>query len=344
MKSFSKLLGILLIATIGTGACSSKSGDSASTSDKVSFLLEFDNTYQTFIPCAVSGGKIDCSGNRQVIPNLSFFRPYWNTNATFIDKLASAPLGCQAGTLTDNSRINVDKIETPSGCRFSFRLYRETDALQPWKEFSQPVRTDPSTPISGSLSFMTKYNFQVVNIDNGGDCEQSVLHRVSSSASATSVTDKVYLGAGQLPFTGLFSIAPSLETLNITSISKNQNFDFKFQPALDTAPLIAAGITDDTIREYLTPFLGDFVVLYIEDSYGHKAFCKAQDAVTGAITVPANILSLFNGTTGMRAIRYKVNQTNLGSAEFKVLMKVGMYRDGTDAWGSEGGVVSLWVQ
>lgn len=326
-------------------ACSKSANSSASEQSKnLSFILEFDNTYQTFVPCAVSGGKIDCSGGRQEIPNLSQFRPYWNTNKTFIEQLADLPDGCHDGTIEDNSRIAVDKIETPTGCRFKFRLYRETDTLAPWEEFGQPTRTDPSTPISGRLSFLTKYNFQIVNVDNGGACEQNVLHRATSSASSTSISEAITMEPGELPFTGLFSLAPAPETLNSPSLSKDQDFEFKFQPALDTAPLISAGVTDDSITEYLASYLGDFLVLYAEDSYGHKAFCKAPDVAAGSIRVPSETLRLFNGTTGFRVIRYKISRTKLGAADMKILMKVGMYRDGTDAWGPQGGVVSLWVQ
>jgi hypothetical protein len=329
---------------VGFIGCSSKKDSTSAAIPKLTYIMDINNTASTFYKCAVSADGITCGGVAQLIPTISSFALYKNANDWSMMKLKSLDYGCfevmPSGDLT-----GVDSVTWDSNCALEGRLFDGTTTVgTPRSIWGPPGRSDPALYFTASFDFFASLTFQVVNKKTPGSaCQTSVVSRVSSSASATSETESYTVEDGKVTFHTMFSLGADQATRNTTSTSRSQPFNFGYQPAVDSSALIAAGYTDDTITSFMTPQLGDFLLLKISNS-ARTFYCKAPDSITGTMVVPTTVMSNFSGSTNFYLTRYKYDTQSLGAnVDFLVLQRIGMYTNGTDILGQSGGTVNVFV-
>jgi hypothetical protein len=318
-----------------------KEEESADSPTKVTFLLNWNNTRGTFVDCRPDGTTIVCDSKEDTVPHFSKFSAYVDLDNWSVAKLASREAGCFTNEVTGDL-VPVERIEKRDTCNLEVRWYEgEVAEGVPRSTWSQPAGSATDPTISASFPFLKKQTMKLVNARDGSQCTQAARYRWKTRDSTLD-----YQVAGTaLTFSGLFSLQATPATLEKKTASKADDFLFNFSPAIDTAELVAAGVTDETVADYFSSHMGDFLYLEAADSHGHKAYCKVPDSLEGTITVPRDIMQGFSGNTTFRITRYKLTRASLTeSAELMTVVRVGMYTEGNDVQGQTGGVVSVWVE
>lgn len=316
-----------------------KKEDLSSKGPKLSFVLEQDNSYSTFLRCVASDGTISCGGQPEVVPTFGAVSAYRDLENSSLSQIANQADGCYLDMPKGEPSVILDNNNKQ--CRLSARVYKGDQVTGvPWLEWTDP---GISRPFSGTFPYLNLYTMDLVNTDDLPECELSLL--VQERPGYGQFTNKFLVAPGRITFSSLFSLQVDPSMSEITTASKNAPFTFKYIPAINSSELIAAGITDASINDFLTPHLGDFLILNFKDKYGHSGYCRKTDAIIGSIEIPASIMSRFNGTTSFVVSRYKIIKRQLTeNSELVTTFKVGMFTAGTDAYGQVNGQYSVWVQ
>ncbi len=332
-------------------SCTKQSGESNSSQTpsvtplpKLTYLMRINNTVATFYRCSLGAEGIVCSGKAELLPTMSSFALFKKAKDWPWIQLKDLADGCFEN-LPSGDLTLVDSVTPDDDCNLEGRMFSgETTQGLPSSTWTMPGKSNPATYFSATFPFFEKRTFQVVNVKSPGKaCSAKVISRISTSPYAFSETASYSINEGYLTFPTLFSLGAKQVTRNITSASRSSDFIFGYQPAIDAQPLIDAALTDDNIRAYMSPHLGDFLVLKI--SNGSRTFyCKAADAIEGDIIVPKEVMANFSGQTGFTISRYKIASKDLSdNVEIMFFITVGMYTNGTDAYGQSGGTVSVYI-
>ena len=337
LKSFGLLLFVAAFFIFGCGAGTSQS--SLPSLKKLSIAFTQDNSYSTYLQCQYGAQGIDCTGQPQTVPTFGSLSGLIDLDQNALLKIAASTDGCYADIPTGEPSILLTEIET-NVCRFNFKLYSGEAAtgipVTSWSYAS-------GSPFSTLFPYLKKYTFGISNLAPESSCTKNYLYQARPSYSQ--ITKSFSLSNSSVTFSSLFSLQMSPSMTNGAVISKNTDFNVSYIPAINSAALISAGATDQTISSYLTPHLGDFILLTISDSHGNKSYCKQADAISGTVRVPSAILSKFYDSTGFVFTRYKIIRKDISdNAEIVVTMKVNQYTTGTDAYGQVNGKLSVYIQ
>lgn len=317
----------------------SGSDDPAEKDEKVTFTLLHNNTYTSLVKCAVSGDGIKCDeSTRSPIPPLSLYRPFAGIDAWKTIPFIEGPDGCFEGYQGAKNNEGPDTV-TPlesitknDSCAPVIRLLDgEGQKLNEFKVLSgSPLPNN----YSRLLSSLEEHTLQVRNVNGADRCTMS--YKLGGDKKER----ELEINEADVKFSSLFSLHYDINKHPPKSTSsKSADFTYNWTPALDTAPLIAAGMSDSDVIALLEKHLGDFVILRASDSYGRALTCKARDAVTGAITIPASLMGRFDGSTSFSITRYQYVRKPLSSnAEVLLLIAVAEYEDRTDTGAISGGL------
>jgi hypothetical protein len=307
-------------------------------SKNISYVLSLDLTLKTFLKCQVGAHGINCGGDHLAIPTFHFLDVRKDFDQSVILKLSRHDNGCYPNDIKPED-LHVDRVSSKSAS-YKIRLYKSSDISgPPWLEFKTVFMGD-RLPMTGTFPPFRKYYFRSVKVA-GKNSTFQVVHKEKSIG----VERDFEMGEGSGDFSSLFSLGATRDTLSTKRIKKGDPFIFKFQPAINVDLLVKSGVTEKSVNDYMTPHLGDFLILNMQDNYGKKYFCKVRDQVTGEIKVSNDILKNFKGRVSFALHRYKITRKQLSAdADLSVVAHMGMYSDGTDAHGQITDSVSVWIE
>jgi hypothetical protein len=181
---------------------------------------------------------------------------------------------------------------------------------------------------------MQIYQLQVRNTE-GEECKLPIRLKNEHAYSDAAINEV------QFDFGSGFSLHfdTSIHSQGAT-IHKGKPFVYHWAPALDTAPLIAAGMDDSAVMDLLNRNTLDFIVLKASDPYGHNITCKVPDAPLGSIEIPGELMGRLERSAGFRLTRYKfLRQSISETSELIWLATIGEYVDRTDIGAVSGGLI-----
>lgn len=337
-----KLLIAAMVVTLLSGCSALEDSESSEElPKKLSIVLSHDNSYSTFLKCSSSGTTFDCSGQPQVVPTFGAMEGLVDIEQSAMDKISKMKDGCYSEVPTGQASPMLISSVDNKKCIYRYQLHRGESAQTGTKVSEWTALNGAS--FSGLFPYLTKYTFTAVDTDFNSECTRRYLYQERPTYSQ--FTKEFTLSPGSITFSSLFSLqlAPSMS--GVTTASRNADFSVSYIPAVNTQELIDNGATDESIRDLLTPHLGDFILLSMTDSRGRKAFCKKADALEGTLTVPSAVMQKLYGSTAFVLTRYKIIKKQISpNAELVVNMRVNQYTTGTDAYGQVNGQLTVNIQ
>lgn len=333
MKNFATMASICAAVCSGCGSKSELDSDK-DKAPVLSLLFNVDNSYRTLVKCAVDGSVIKCDeASRAPIPSLSSFRVSSFSSDWETFKFLEGPNGCfegtQLGKVSDLEKIDtLEAVKTDDSCNPVVRLIDDSGTIvQEWG------LVKPGVPeyFSRYLSPLRTFRLQVRNTE-GESC------RIQMRLKDNQAYSEVIINESDLTFSSGFSLHYSLEEHALkASVKKGEGFTYHWTPALDTAPLIAAGMDDAAVLQMLEQNLADFLVLRVSDPYGHQITCKVSDSAVGSVSIPGELMGLMERSAGFNLTRYRLLKGNVSpTAQIIWLMTIGEYTDRTDIGGVSG--------